>query len=122
MNGITREQTACLQKVVNPSADNTKVLVGNAGHLNLYGFYLENNHTADIYIQFFDKATTGAVTLGTTVADLTIRIPANGAVIYDPSRPCQHMGLGLVYAVTSTRTGSSAPGANASLQIFYSQQ
>lgn len=94
------------------------------GRGNIYGFYIENNSASEIYIQFFDAASAGAVTLGTTVPDFTFRIPASGAFGKDSNdSPLKFMAKGCVVAVTSTRTGNGAPAADATSQFWtYNQK
>jgi len=108
-----------LSEYVNTAVAETAVLV-KAAPLNLYGCILENNHSADVYIQFFNKAAASEVTVGTTAAALTLRIPASGTVVIDPGFPRKYCSKGLVIAVTATRTGSGAPGASASVFLQYS--
>jgi hypothetical protein len=102
-----------------PAATNTKVLLF-AGQGNLWKLRAENPHTAATFLQLFDKATTAAVTLGTTIADLTVLIPAGGSADIDLSQlPLKNFALGCVYAVTATRAGSGAPGAVAGLTAWF---
>ncbi len=109
-----------LDSYENPAVSETKILV-YSGKMNLYGMRVENNHTADVYLQIFDKAAAGDVTLGTTVATKTYLLPASGGIIIDPHRAIKHFQNGLVMAVTSTRTGSSAPGAAALVELQYAK-
>lgn len=83
----------------------TPALVHNA-KLNLYGFTVVNNTAALAYVQLFDKATTGAVTLGSTVPDAVIPVPPNGSVSRSFPEAVE-FGNGLVVASTTTRNGSA---------------
>ncbi len=76
---------------------------------------IENPNTVPVYLQLFDAATAGAVMLGSTVPVDTRMIPqgAGGGInagrLIDIAR---RFGLGCVYAVTTTATGSTAAGTN----------
>lgn len=117
----TKEPGNVLQTKYTVAADNTKVQIGVAGKMNIYGYTLENNHSAAVFLQLFNVASTAAVTLGTTVADWTITLPASAAVQLPPIRALRHFNLGCVMAVTSTRGGAAAPGAAATVSIYFSQ-
>ena len=82
----------------------------------LYGFYGENNSSTDaVYLQFFNLPV-ASVTIGTTVADFTIRLPAGGAVGRDAQDyPLMHFPVACSVFCTSTRTGASAPASNATV-------
>lgn len=85
---------------------------------NLYGFYVEGG-TAESFLQIFDKASTGDVTLGTTVPAFTFRIPAGGVIGKDVNdSPLHYFARGCVIAVTATRTGAGAPGSPAVIQMW----
>jgi hypothetical protein len=88
---------------------------------NCYGFEVENNDTADVFLQVFNKAAAD-VTVGTTAPDYTFRIPASSNFGKDSQIfPIHYHDLGLVIAVTTTRTGSSNPGTAATVQIWFSK-
>lgn len=89
---------------------------------NFYGFYVENEDTADIYLQMFDAAAS-AVTVGSTVPDFTYKIPASTVLGKDPQEfPMDFFVNALSIAVTTTRTGGAAPGAVASVHIWHSNK
>lgn len=75
---------------------------------NLKGYYIFNPNSSVSYVQIFDVATAGAVTLGTTVAKLSLGIPALGAANLD-SAPGIAFANGIQVAATTTATGSVAP-------------
>ena len=92
------------------------VVKGSAGQL--YGYDIGNSGSAAVYVQFFNAATTGAVTLGTTTPLFQTWIPAGGGrnVSFDSGIA---FSSGIVVAVTTTRTGSTAPSTAADWNAFY---
>jgi len=90
------------------------------GYGNLYGMLIQNNDTADVYLQVFDKKTDDAITVGTTVPRATYVIPAGGIFGKDKNdSPLMGLDRGCKVAVTSTRTGSGAPGEAATCQFWF---
>jgi hypothetical protein len=90
------------------------------GRGNLYGFLSEDNSGSDVFIQMFDAADVGDITLGVTVADMTCRVPASGKFGKDANdTPFKFFSKGCVVVVTSTRTGSGAPGAPSTSSFWY---
>jgi len=101
------------------SLNATPVLVFS-GRGNLYGFLIEENSGADIFVQVFDAASAGAVTVGTTTPVFTFRIKADQALGKDVNdSPYKFFKNGCVVAVTTTRTGAVAPGTAASGQFWF---
>jgi hypothetical protein len=101
---------------------NTVVQAGEDGRLNVYGAIVGNANAAAVYIQFFDKAAAGTVTLGTTVPDFVIMVPQNWTTEILPDRALKYFANGCRYAATTTATGSTAPAASVVCTIFYSQR
>jgi len=70
----------------------------------VHGWHIVNQTAAEAFVQVFDKAAAD-VTVGTTVADYVIPLPASGGAVL----PLNHVGLlhsiGLVIACTTTATG-----------------
>lgn len=100
-----------------PSRQNfkDKTLIG-AGGQRLHGVEVVNGDAAVRYIQCFDKAATGDVTLGTTVPDFVIPLNSNAVAALEHIGPFGdgvRFYLGLVVAVTTTATGSTLATANA---------
>jgi hypothetical protein len=98
------------------AATNTKQLVkAAAGQVGLVQVW--NPNTTVIYVQLFDAASLGAVTLGTTVPKLSVPIAptANGG--FAMSNPGIYFGTGIVMAVTTTATGSAAPTTAVDLNL-----
>lgn len=82
-----------------------------AGAGRLAGLFFQNNGTAS-WISFFDSATTGGVTLGTTPPVWSAPIAANGQLIIPPgARDLVAFANGIVYAATST-LGGATPESN----------
>ena len=111
--------TACADHSYEASVSNSPVQIfTNRG--NLYGFLVENNTVADCFIQLFDAATIGAVTVGTTAPNFTFKVPASGAMGKDATEiPIHFFAKGCVVAVTTTRTGSTAPASGATCQFWH---
>lgn len=103
----------------NSALSNTVTAVkASAGKLG--GYVIGNPNASAIYIQVFNKAV-GSVTLGTTVPDMVFLIPgaANGAganVEFTQGIP---LGTAITVAVTTTPTGSTAPGTGAVVNILF---
>lgn len=85
---------------------------------NLKGYYIFNPNSSVSYIQIFDVATAGAVTLGTTVAKLSLGIPALGAANLD-SAPGIAFANGIQVAATTTATGSVAPSTAVDANFWF---
>lgn len=79
------------------------------GKLGGWSIYNPNNLVA--FVQVFNVATFGAVTLGTTVPVLTFGIPPFGAAIGNAGAPGIDFSAGIQIAATTTATGNTAPTA-----------
>lgn len=84
------------------------------GNVALDNVEAENINTAICYLQLFDAAAASDVTLGSTTPTTTRMIPMGGGAAAPVSRlldPHKSIGFckGLVYAVTTTRSGAVAP-------------
>lgn len=91
-----------------------------SGRGNLYGFLVENNTATDVYLQVFDAAASGDVTVGTTSPVFTVRIPGSSAFGKDADdMSYRFMSRGCVVAVTTTRTGNTAPATDATAQFWF---
>ena len=100
----------------NDDADETLVLL-RAGDTLINSIDMHNVTAADAFLQLFDSATTGAVTLGSTVPNYVIPNTANGVIGRSFPIPL-FFTLGVVYAST-TATGNDT-GAAQDLSIGYS--
>lgn len=101
----------------------TAQLVKTAGTV-VYGYYISNEDAgADTYLHFYDAATAAAVTVGTTVPDLTYRLPAGAVLEESPISTLNSEGitfaLGLVLAATTTEGGLTAPTTGLTVNLFY---
>lgn len=74
--------------------------------------------TAETYIQFFDSATAGAVTPGTTPPLFVLTIPAGGVLDKDLVNKYA-FNFGIVICATTTPSGSTAPSAAVPISLFY---
>lgn len=92
------------------------------GCVELNSVEVENPNLTVVYLQLFDAVATGDVTLGTTAPTSTRLIPAglgggdNGVRIIESARP-PRFELGLVYAITTTRSGSTSPASVCQVQF-----
>lgn len=84
----------------------TKVAV-KATPCQVHGWLIVNPQAVEVFLQVFD-ALAANVTVGTTVADYVIPLPASGGAVL----PLNHVGIrhdvGLTVACTTTPTGSGA--------------
>lgn len=78
-----------------------------------------NPNASIIFIQVFDVATAGGVTLGSTAPDLSFQVDASSSVGF--SLPVTGMAFanGIQMAATTTATGSTAPGSAANCNAGY---
>jgi hypothetical protein len=95
----------------------TKAVVA-AVPASIYGYHIHNPNAAIAYVQVFNKLTAG-VTVGTTVPDWVIGIPANGTVNLSPGTAGIDFSTGVVIAATTTTGGLTALGAGLQVGIFY---
>ena len=96
---------------------NTAVLVVAGAHSLMQGGDIHNKGAADCYLQIFDAATAGAVTLGTTVPLRHFWSPANGAWTIETSVEGIKFANGIVIAATTTETGSTACAAGQAVNM-----
>jgi len=90
------------------------------GRGNLYGFLVEDNSGDDIFVQVFDAASAGAVTVGTTVPVFTFRVKGDQAFGKDVNdSPYKFFTAGCVVAVTTLRSGSVSPASPATAQFWF---
>lgn len=94
----------------------TKAVV-KIGAASLYGYNIANPNAAVTYVQFFNKLTAN-VTVGTTVPDMVLTLPANG-VLDSLGSLSIDFSIGIVIAVTTTPTGSTAAVAASNVSLFY---
>lgn len=104
------------------TADETVVNI-KATEGDIYFLEATNANATDIYVQFFDAAAAN-VTLGTTVPDFVLFVPAgdgtnDGAIIQNFYNSPVHFENAITYAVTTTATGSTGPTSDGILQVLY---
>jgi hypothetical protein len=105
----TPSTTGGWSQAVFAALTNTKTLIkASAGTFGGY-YTIYNPNSSVAYVQIFDVAATASVTLGTTVRDGLITIPATSAANLEMTNGV-HMTNGIVIACTTTATGSTAPG------------
>lgn len=100
-----------------PSRQNfkDKTLIGTRG-TRLWCIEVVNGDAGTRYMQCFDAAATGDVTLGTTVPNFVIALDSSGVKALEHIGPFGNglvFNLGLVVAVTTTATGSTLATNNA---------
>jgi hypothetical protein len=88
-----------------------------AGPILIYGWDAHANTAAISYLNFFNAATAGAVTPGTTVADFSVSTIASGKVSGFPAKPV-FFDLGLVVCATNDPDSSTTATAM-DVAIFY---
>jgi hypothetical protein len=100
--------------------DETGLLI-RAGKRNLYTLIAENSHNADAcYLHFYNSATLGAVTVGTTTPVWSVRLHANSTIQLDRGEfPLRHFPLGIVIAATLGRTGNTAPTSDPQVTLHF---
>lgn len=93
-----------------PPFSNKEVM--NLAYQNVY-----NPNSSVVFLQYFDAASTGAVTLGTTKPLFSFAIPPSSSgssgVLSESYPPdCRpSFKLGVVVAITSTQQGAASPGS-----------
>lgn len=107
---------ACDNKFV--SAQLATVANIKAAPGNIYGYLVENSNATKSYLQIF-KTLAANVTLGTTVPDFVIFVPATGAADAFAVVPILHSDVGLSMAATTTPTGNTAPGSGLMVNVLY---
>lgn len=100
------------------NATGAKTLVkGSAGQL--FGMFFLNNTATPSWIVFFNKATTGAVTLGVDTPDWAAPIAANGTLYIAPGDLAQkNFTLGIVYAATDSLVSSTTESMSGTIEYL----
>lgn len=86
----------------------------------LTSFIIVNNQAAVVFIQIFDVATAGGVTLATTNPDLEVSVAANATLPVNLSASGWKFRTGLQIASTTTEKGLT--GSAAGVQVFFQIQ
>lgn len=111
-----RSANRALSLYVDKDGDNTKQTV-QTGRTLVYGWNIHNPNGAVMYVQMFNKAA-GDVTVGTTVNDYSVLVPANGNAYADRNTPI-NFDTGFVVACTTTEDGSTDPTTGLVVHIDY---
>ena len=93
---------------------------GSAGELGAY--HCLNQSGAVAYVQVFDAATSGAVTLGSTTPVLSFGLPAAASLPGGGNLEWSngiHFASGIQIAATTTATGSTAPSTAIDCNFAY---
>jgi len=116
---VTASASSATYHSYSASLDASPVLVFQ-GRGNLYGFLVEDNSGDDIFVQVFDAASVGDVTVGTTAPVFTFRVKADQALGKDVNdSPYKFFKDGCVVAVTTLRNNSVSPSAGATGQFWF---
>lgn len=109
----------------NTAVTGTKILVSTAASHNLYTYDMSLiSSTTACWVQFFDAASTGAVTLGTTQPKWQVQLPGVTAspttvnVIHDFAHPI-NFANGIVIAVTTGATGGTTCATSTNINLGY---
>jgi hypothetical protein len=107
---------------IQEAISNTPVLIA-AGKYALTGWNTTGLATGPTYLHFYDAASTGAVTVGTTPQVYEISVPQTGATIEYPG-PVHTFQNGIVVAATTSplSSGSTAPSTALLVQLQWTQQ
>lgn len=103
---------------------NTLVLVAT-GQRFITGVAGWNPNTSDVFVQVFDAAATGGITLGTTKPNWSWRVAGGTATIAGSWEEKFTEGgrlrinNGIVIVATTTATGSTAPASAIQLNLYY---
>lgn len=109
-----------IKPYVNSALTNTAVLVATPtnGQGNfLWHVNISNTNSSTVFVQFYDKATAGVVTVGTTAPYWVLAIPANSGVTDFDMTKALIFSNGIVIAATTTTTGGTAPSSNVTLSF-----
>lgn len=114
----------CLAQVpfTNAALSSTAVLVSartSPSTPNLVLYNISNPNSSTVYVQFFDSATAGTVTVGTTAPFFWFAIPANSGVTDNGLPFAIPFANGIVVAATTTPTGNTAPSTAIPTVLFY---
>ena len=103
---VTADPTAVTPVLVDALSATVKGVLASATG-KLMSYYIYNPNSSAAYVQIFDVATTGGVTVGTTVPKWSVAIPATSAANLGGLNMA--FSNGIQVAATTTAKGSSAP-------------
>jgi hypothetical protein len=101
----------------NSAVSNTAVLA-KSSPCYLAGYNASNTNSTAVYLQFFDIASAGNVTVGTTAPVMVLAIPGNGVIDGVQVSPVPFQN-GVVIAATTTPTGSTAPSSAVATTLIF---
>lgn len=102
----------------NTALTNTVVAVKSSAAGELGGYIVYNPNASVAYIQVFDVATAGGVTLGTTRPDMVIPVPASSGANLEFANGV-NFANGIQIAATTTDSGSTALGSGLTVTMVY---
>jgi len=117
-SAILQPDAATKLSIFQTSAGKATKIAVKASKANLYGYQLGNRAGVDQWLTMFNAATVGAVTLGTTIPDKEIFVPANGGANLAWSIP-PTFTAGIVVAVVSAPNGATAGASSMSVSLDY---
>lgn len=97
----------------------TVTAVKSSAPTTLFGVSVVNTTGASAYIQLFDVATAGAVTLGTTTPDLQLLVPTASSQNFLFTEPGILFSNGLQAASTTAAEGNTGSAAGVYVYPFY---
>lgn len=109
-----------LPKLENGLSNSVMTVKGSAGELGAY--HCLNQSGAVAYVQVFDAATSGAVTLGSTIPVWSFGLPASSSLPGGGNLEWSngvHFASGIQVAATTTATGSTAPATAVDCNFAY---
>ena len=102
----------------NTALTNTVVAVKASAAAELGGYIVYNPNASVAYIQVFDVATAGGVTLGTTRPDMVIPVPPTSGANLEFANGVSFAN-GIQIAATTTDSGSTALGTGLTVTMVY---
>jgi len=99
-------------------AQTTTVQTVKGTAAELGGYIIYNPNASVAYVQLFDVASATTVTLGTTVPDMVIPLPAGAAANIEYANGVGFAN-GIKLACTTTGSGSTAPGTGLDMTILF---
>lgn len=97
----------------------TPLAIRGGGQAKLGGWFIFNTNAAAAFLQLFDVALQASITLGTTVPNMVLVVPASGILAWSPSETGINFANGCFVAATTTATGAVALGSALETSWFY---
>ena len=96
--------------------DESPLVLVASGPIGLASYSLYNNDSAQAFLQFFDAASIGAVTLGGTTPDYVLGMAATTSIQGEFFRPLMFTN-GIVIGFATTATGNGATGSTCEVSL-----